>query len=915
MLNKKAAISLAVMVALAGCGETLTVEDHLAQAKQYQSENKLKETEIALKNAIQLDMKNPQARFSLGKLYLSQGESAGAIKELEKAQSLKFTGRDLVPSLARAYLIADDNEGVINLSEASTSLPDEQQVEYLSYKTLALIKTQQPDLAKQAAKEADKRLPANPYAILSNAYIAMLDEELDRASALVNKSLNLTADIPEAVMLQGQIAIAKADYETAAQHFEQYLALQPQSKLVYLLLADTLVKTDRYLEAEKYADLILSAMSQQPVANYVKSLVRFAEKDYEEALKYAEVGLNSQYMKPHLRLVAGASAFYLAKYEQANLHLGAIVHQLTPEHSARKMYAVSQFHLGAIENITDALQGYTPVSEQDQEFLSSLSFSLFSMGAKEEAKIIAQRVADSELSSAKSSGRKGLLKLLMDDFSGIDDLKTALEKNPDLIGAELALAYVALDRENYEEARNIASEWQEKNPEKADGYNMLAAVHIRQNEFEQAHDMLKKSLDVVPNNAFALTELTSVLMKLDKKSDAEKIAQQAIQEHPNNLKALHNNYALKRNAEALDAIKVAFEAADNKNTYAPLYMQALLDADEIQALLKVADTLTLDFKTPKKVWQLQIFAYHKLQKGRQIKATLEKWLTANPYHVEPVFLLADYYVKAKDADRALTVINNALAGPHEKNTNVQLVKMQLLLDGRDTALAKRLLNEIDTDALNENLLAGIHGRIALLENKLPEAVKGLTKYYQDYPSSQNAVLLAIARSRSGDQEEAIAGLEKHVEAHENDLPARNLLANYYVKQDSSKAIAQYEQLVSKQPLNVVALNNLAWLSLENNKLDKAETYAKKAYELAPNVPNIADTYAKVLWASGDKREALNKSKEAYDLSKGQDVDITLNYVEHLLENSRNNEAKSVLLKVKPATEAQKTKTSELLNKI
>lgn len=915
MFNKKAAISLAVMVALAGCGETLTVEDHLAQAKQYQSENKLKESEIALKNAIQLDVKNPQARFSLGMLYLSQGESAGAIKELEKAQSLKFKGRDLVPALARAYLIADDNEGVLGLSEAATSLPDEQLVEYLAYKTLALIKTQQPELARKAAEQAEKRLPANSYAVLAKAYTAMIDEELDRASVLVTKSLNVKADVPEAVMLQGQIAIARADFESAAQSFEEYLALQPQSKLVYLLLADTLVKTDRYLEAEKYADLILSAMSQQPVANYVKALVRFAEKDYEEALKYAEVGLNSQYMKPHLRLVAGASAFYLANYEQANLHLGAIVHQLTPEHSARKMYAVSQFHLGAIENITDSLQGYTPVSEQDQEFLSSLSFSLFSMGAKEEAKIIADRVAESEINSAKSSGRKGLLKLLMDDLSGVNDLKAALEQNPELIGAELALAYVALDRENYDEAINIANQWQEKNPEKADGYNMLAAVYIRQKEYQKAHEMLNKSLDVVPNNAFAMTEITSVLMKLENKTKAEEIASKALTEHPDNIKALHNNYAIQRNAEALAAIKTAFDAAENKNAYAPLYMKALMDSDKISELLDVADQLTLDFKTPKKVWQLQVFAYHKLQKGGQIKATLDKWLAANPYHVEPVFLLADYYVKAKDTDRALSVINNALAGPHAKNTNVQLVKMQLLLDERKTAQAKHLLSQMDVDSLNEGLLAGIHGRIALLENNLPDAVKGLTQYYQGYPSSQNAVLLAIARSRSGEQAKAISGLEKHLATYENDLPARNLLANYYVKENSSKAITQYEELVSKQPLNVVALNNLAWLSLENNQLDKAVTYAKKAYELAPKVPNIADTYAKVLLASGDKREALNKSKQAYELSNGQDVDITLNYIEHLLENSRNNEAKSLLLKVKPATDGQKTKASELLNKI
>ncbi|WP_286234366.1 XrtA/PEP-CTERM system TPR-repeat protein PrsT [Thalassotalea sediminis] len=915
MISKKTALSLAVMLALTACGDKLTVEDYLAQAKQHQTENKLKESEIALKNAIQLAPKNAEARVSLGKLYLSLGNSASAIKELERGQSLKYKGRDLVPLLARAYLIADDNAGVIGLSEAADKLPEDQRVIYLSYKTLALIETGETKEARITAKAASKLLPANPHAVLANAYIAMVDDESERASALVDKSLQLDPENPEGHMFQGQIFIAQGNFDDAAKSFEKYLALQPESNLTLLLLADTLVKTDRYLEAEKYADTILAAMSEQPVANYVKAVVRFAEKDYEQALKYAEVGLTTQYMKPHLRLVAGASAFYLAKYEQANFHLGTIVDQLTPEHSARKMYAVSQFHVGKIENITDSLQSYVPVSEEDQEFMSSLSFSLYSMGATEQAKMVADRVSQSSLDSAKSSGRKGILKLMMDDISGVDDLEAALEKNPDLVGAELALAYVALEQKEYDKAIEIAQNWQAKYPDKADGYNMLAAVYVRQGDLEKAKSVLMQSLENAPNNAFALTELTSVYVKQGNKKDAKETAQKAVTQHPNNLKALHNNYALFRNEAALAAIKKSFDTVEYKNNIAPLYMQALLDGDNVQAMLNVVDELTLDFKTPKRVWQLQVFAYHKLQKGARIKETLDKWTKANPYHVEPIFLLADYYVKSKKPALALDTINDALNGIHANNTNLKLVKMQLLLDNRNTSEAKRLFKELESASIDENLAAGINGRILLLEGKFEEAIDGLEQYYNAYPTSQNAVLLALAHSRSNDSASAIAGLEKHLEKNENDYAARNLLANYYVQQDKSKALKQYESLVKSQPLNVVALNNLAWLSLENNDIEKAASYAKKAYDLAPKVPNIADTYAKTLFAQGDKRGALDKSKEAYDLTNGKDVDISLNYAEILIAGKEKALAKEILQNQEVTSDEQRERIKKLLDQL
>ena len=165
----------------------------------------------------------------------------------------------------------------------------------------------------------------------------------------------------------------------------------------------------------------------------------------------------------------------------------------------------------------------------------------------------------------------------------------------------------------------------------------------------------------------------------------------------------------------------------------------------------------------------------------------------------------------------------------------------------------------------------------------------------------------------GNKEEhkAVKVLEHYLTIEPNDSRIKTMLAGIYLEDDTNKAIAIYADVVKNQPKNVIAHNNLAWLYLEQSKLDKALIHAKEAFALAPHIPNIADTYGKVLLKSGDKRAALKYATKASDLAQGQDIDIQLNYIEALIANSRANEAKDLLSKTSPQTDEQTEKKAQL----
>ncbi len=906
----KATLCLSVILALTACSEKESVDSHLVNAKSYILENKLNESIIELKNAIRADNKNAEARFLLGQVYLNLGDGLAAVKELERAKSFKFAANKVIPLLARAYILTESDDDVIDLSETSKTLANEEQSRYLAYKTLAALRSENIELARASAELADSLTEKGLYSMLASAYIQLADNKFDEAFTSVNRVLTIDKKQPDALMLQGQIATVKKDYKQASVSYKEFLKVQPRSGIVQILLADALLKDEEYQEAEQLADAILAKVSTQPFAHYIKAMVRFNDKDFAQASEHAETALSANFKLFNLQLVAGASAFYLKNWEQSNHHLSTLVKYLPNEHQARKMLAVSQLELGLVDEISATLGDFDGGIESNSQFISSLSFKLLELGAIGEAQKILKQGSVISSEDALQNARQGILKLMMNDPSGMQDLKEAVHLNPELVEAELALAFAALQANDIEQARTIATKWQQKYSDKSGGFNLMASVHIKQKEFDKAEQLLTQSLTLEPDNIFALTEqLRIARIQKDEKLSKERV-DYLINLYPSNNKVLRHYYGIYHNEDALNKISKSFDLDTSDIQKAMLLSEALVDLKQLNKAKSVLIAFENNTKLPKRYWQLLALIYRQQQETTDVISVLEKWRKASPYHIEPVALLADIYATQRNYDRALNVVKNSFEY-HPDSPMLQLIQMQLLLNSRQTEQAKDLYQKLAVQEINEVLKQGLLGRILLLERKYPQAVPKLENFYNTYSSSQNAVYLTGAYLGNNEKNKAIKLLEGVVKAQPKNSAIKTMLAGLYLGGDENKAIVAYADIVKSQPKNVVANNNLAWLYLEQGKLDKAFEHAKLAFELAPQNANVVDTYSKVLLKQGDKRAALKQASTASELAKGKDIDIELNYIEVLIANGRSNKAKTLLEKVEPKTAVQSSKKERL----
>lgn len=140
-----------------------------------------------------------------------------------------------------------------------------------------------------------------------------------------------------------------------------------------------------------------------------------------------------------------------------------------------------------------------------------------------------------------------------------------------------------------------------------------------------------------------------------------------------------------------------------------------------------------------------------------------------------------------------------------------------------------------------------------------------------FPNEPSVYLLyGLALMQKKQNEEAKNMLEQGVKlVVDNDPLTAQFYANlgdvYYRLGRMEKSDESYESALAITPNDTYVLNNYAYyLSLRKEKLEKAETMAKKANELNPGSSSYEDTYGWIFYVAGKYDDALIWLQKAYD---------------------------------------------------
>jgi Flp pilus assembly protein TadD len=113
--------------------------------------------------------------------------------------------------------------------------------------------------------------------------------------------------------------------------------------------------------------------------------------------------------------------------------------------------------------------------------------------------------------------------------------------------------------------------------------------------------------------------------------------------------------------------------------------------------------------------------------------------------------------------------------------------------------------------------------------------------------------------------------------------------------DYPTAEARYRKVIELQPNNALALNNVAWLLVQQAK-PGAVAFAEKANQLLPGRPPLMDTLASALAAEKQVPRALELQKQAVERSP-DDGSLRMNLAKLYLQAEQKGMARSELEKL------------------
>lgn len=881
-----AAVAASALMALAAPDAALAARpateksvSHVGNAQTAMEKRDWRTAVIELKNALKADPNNVEARLLLGEAYVKLRNGPAAEKEFRAALDRGAKKRDVMLRLGDALLLQRKFDEALDLVDLR-GLSKEQEYEAQLLIGTAHMGLRQIDEARAAYEAAEALNPAHAGAKIGLSRLALMERDIDGSRAHIDEALKLDPKNVEALLIKGELARLSGDFQGAFDEFDAAVALEADSLPAVLGRATALVELNRLDEATRDLDVIFRQVPNHPTAHYLAARVAWQKRDIAKASEHIQATGGALDNFPPAVFLSGLLNFAENNLEQAAYHLSRLV-QMAPEHvQARRVLGMVYLRQGNPDQAVRVLEPVVNTAEPDAQLYSLLGYAYMQSGELDRGTEYFDKAVAIDPETSGNWTRLAVSKIVQGDLaSAEDDLEKVLEKDPKALQPAIILTMVQLRKGQFAEALAQAERLRKDFPDNPVGSYLAGEVHFRQNKFEEARKAFEEAQALRAENVAPSLKIAQVDIAEGKLDAAERRYRDILQKNGKNVAALAGmaDLSLRRNQseEAVTWLERAVEA-DPQNV--PLHLQLITQysaRNELEKAEAVAAGLTQRF--PNEPVSFEALGRVQMTRGKTADAlaNFERVVALRPDSSKAHHMLAQAEIAADDVEDGRQSLNTALSlapkpGDFERDRNevgsAAAILLQLAeLEAREKRYDAAIAHAADLGARYPDSRSGEITRANILLQK-GDFNDALPIYEKLLADGEGSTVIAINRYRAqmgaGNQKAAFAGLEDWVAKNEGDVVARNVLASAYITAgDYDRAISHYENLRDGSPKDPLILNNIAWLYSQKGD-PRAREVAEAAYNLAPQSPEVMDTYAWILVNEGKLDQGLEILKRA-----------------------------------------------------
>lgn len=834
---------------ISGCNFSFskTSEEYLHEAQQLYKVQEHRAAIIALKNSLQKDINNRNARALLGQIYVLLGEAENAEKELSYALELGVPLTSIAFELGDALLM----QGKLELIAEIFTLEDSDSEQLRAMK--AVIQGEAA-LQRQKFEQAERyfAVAASVQGIASRALTgqviqALLQANYDKAEQLLATLLKAEPTNPRAWLIQADLMRLREDstkaihaYNMAIKHSQPdvfFYQVAVREKAYQQLKTDDPQKAKESLKQLKASSENINFGDDSKLIHTL-AVIAFQDKKYNEAHELAERILLSNDQHLGALLLAGATTAIQGKFHISETYLNRFLVRQPNHPRARKILAYVQSQNQRSLEAIDTLNYLVQHSESiDPEILVLAGVHSLEAGDLQTSSSLLQNAV--KQSPEDHRIRFALAENLarMKEFSAAIEQLGSIQDKDAKISALFAIAELQFIEQKYDESIKTLEKIRGLTPQDSLPLVWQGIIFNLINAPEKSNQVLNEAVRLDPSSYPALKTLATLASRSGNTAAAENYYRRAIEHNPQNTQALqdYSNYLIHH-----QRINEAEKLLNNARLVVPDNTQIIISLTRLYLSQSLPDKAieVLINEVAKGTPHPAIYA--ELGNAQKIKGDLQGALSSytklslkkkdSPI---PYYLIATVQIALNDLQGAEKSLSNALA--IQPDFPLALIPAaQLSLRNHDIETAKLQIALLAKSDPENQALPLLKASLASAEGNFEHAADIYQQLYSDKPTNFILQNLVSNLWRVEKYDEAVNTLNKAVIANPKNSYALFLLASAQEKTgDTQSAISNYLEVTTINNRHYQAYHELATL-LKDSQPQKALQYAELAYRLQPD---------------------------------------------------------------------------------
>lgn len=852
---------------VSACGDKSDAE-YVESARALSIEGKSKQAVIELKNALQKNGNNVDARWLLGNIYFESRAYFDAAKELGRADELGKSANLVYPLLAQSLLEINELGPLLDLTtsylegDSLATVLAAQGVGHLRRRNLAEATT----LIERALVES----PNSPYVLLANARLVGTKSKgnLSIVKDQLEKVVEIDPENAVAWGILGDIELKGLQEAEATKAYTKAIENNPSDLEARLKRALLHIQQEDFDSARKDVDELVKHSPKSTGTQYVQGILSFHDGNTQNAISFLEFAQGNEERYPHSLLYLALSHNQLGNTPLATEYAYRYLSLIPGSVPGRKLLSLLRVRDGEYFEAEELIRPVVEQKPDDPDAANILAGALLKQNKNVEGLELISAAAKAKPNSAISQLRLAVGFLVNGDSNkGLEHIDAALKLDSLHQQANFLKASVYSRQGEHEKALQVAQEFQKKNTDEVVSHNFLGYIHLAAQEKDKAKEEFQQAFKKAPGNIEAGRSLAYLAIQAQDFSSAKKYYETILKYNDNLLEALLKLAALSEQGKDIPGMVDYLESAveTHPKELQPRLMLARyhLSKGEPEKVATLLSTLDQKQKGLPEVLHVQGLSQLARNLNLDAKESFQKLLHLKPDTPKPHHYLGLTYKGLGQLDMMKSEFEKALElAPSYLPPRIELTKLLLQRKEKEIAIEHLgVLKELAPDNPEVLQLDAIRAR---LDGNQEEALALLKFAFEKAPSTRNMLVLTKQYWIVGQKQQSRNVLKAWLEENPKDVFARLELADMYLMQDEQgKASDEYEQVLELHKDNILALNNLAWL-LRDKKPEQALKYAQQAVDQSQEAPLALDTLAVVLLKNNESEKALRTIDRALE---------------------------------------------------